>query len=164
MLLDALLRMGVPQPDALAAVAHASAARMDPPGSLSRVAQLEFGIANEIITQERAVAMVREQPECLRRDFGAAYEDEALVGVNKPWDVKLRLTKPPAWAGEIGLDHCAPLTARRAATASRAAPTLPSPPRRRRPRRRASPRVAARRRARTARTARLTRAACTAQG
>jgi hypothetical protein len=108
MLLDALMRMGVTQSEAQSAVAFAAAEQMDPSGSLSRVAQLEFGIANHILTTEGAVAMVREQPECLRRDFGAAYEDAALVGINKPWDVKLRLTKPPAWAGEIGLDECAP--------------------------------------------------------
>lgn len=65
------------------------------------MAQMLYGVSQGIISRHDALTIVRDQPEYMRLQVRVAYEDEHIVCLDKPCD--LRLSLPPggaAWSGE----------------------------------------------------------------
>lgn len=56
-----------------------------------RMGQLLHGVERDFVTRDAAVRLVQEQPAILRCEMVPVYEDEHLLLVEKPCDVRLRL-------------------------------------------------------------------------
>ncbi len=100
MVQSALAALGVPAAQAAALARHAATSGMPSSGALARIAQLAFGVSHDIISRSEAEALVCGQPEYLRCDFRTVFEDDAIVAIDKPWDVRLEYDDGERWEGE----------------------------------------------------------------
>jgi len=73
-------------------------AAYDPQGAATRLEALLHAVRSDVLTRREAVALISEQPELLELDFGAVHEDEQLLLVHKPFQVRMSAPSRPAGA------------------------------------------------------------------
>mgnify|MGYP003684655267 CR=1 FL=1 len=69
-------------------------------GALARIAQMRSGVADGFLGAETARRMLLAQPEFLIRRWSVLYEDERILALDKPCDVRMSLPKGEHWPGE----------------------------------------------------------------
>jgi len=76
-------------------------------GAVARIEQLRSGVADDFLPVAKARRLLLAQPELLVRKWSVIHEDERLVVLEKPCDVRMSIPKGAHWPGEESVqDWC----------------------------------------------------------